>query len=156
MSQSFAAPSGSADGAIFAELEQVGVRCSVLAIGCCVDEGVDDTGGPREDGGYDVQPGVRDAVVRHVHDHERQEAGQETKEDRQHERRQTRVFFFLFCCLAGEFTVEEEEKIEIIVYIILIKLNVPKQKKYKYSHVAIYFRVSFQAGESQIQTSDCH
>lgn len=95
--------------AVFAQFEEVCVCGAVLSVGRRVYEGVDDAGGPGEDGGDDVQPGVRDAVVSHVHDHERQEARQEAQEDGQHEGREAGVFFFLFCCLAGQFAVDKGE-----------------------------------------------
>lgn len=110
MSHSSAAPSGSsADGAIFAEFEQVGVCRAVLSVGGRVNDGVHDTGGPRQDRRDDVQPRVRDAIVSHVHDHEGEEARQEAQEDGQHERREPGVVFFLFCCLPGQFAMDKRK-----------------------------------------------
>lgn len=109
MTHSPATPSGpSAHGAIFAKFQKIGVRGSVLSVCSGVDQRVYDAGRPGEDGGDDVQPGVRDAVVCHVHDHEGEEAREETQEDGQHQRCEAGIFLFLFCCLTGEFAVDNE------------------------------------------------
>lgn len=43
-----------------------------------------------------MQPGEPDRVVSYIHEHERQEAGNEADEDGQHQGCQTGVFFSLF------------------------------------------------------------
>lgn len=96
-------------GVVLAEPQQIAVRRSVLSIGRGVYQRVDDTGRPRQYGGYDVQPGVADAVVRHVHDHQREETGEEAQEYCQHQRRQARVLFLLSGRLSAQFAATENK-----------------------------------------------
>lgn len=64
-----------------------------------------------------MEPWVPDPVVSDVHDHERQEAREETEEDGQHQGGEAGVFFFLFCGLSAEFAVEREK--DIILHILV-------------------------------------
>lgn len=85
MSNRPASPRGSSsDGVVLAEFQEVAVRRSILSIGGCVYQGVDDAGGPGQDGRDDVEPRIRDAVVGDIHYHQRQEAREEAEEYRQH------------------------------------------------------------------------
>lgn len=81
-----AAPRGSPRNRIvLAEPKKVAIRRSILSIGCCIDEWVYYARCPSQDRSYDVEPGVSQTVHDDIHDHEREEAGQETEEDGQHQ-----------------------------------------------------------------------
>lgn len=84
----------------------VPIRCSILSIRRGVYKRVYNARCPRQNGRYDVEPRVSNCVISYVHDHQRQEAGEEAHKYCEHERSEAGVFFLFFGCLAAEFAAK--------------------------------------------------
>lgn len=80
-------PRGTQHGGSSPELdlvEQLHVRNAVSAIAGRINEGINHTGRPTHDRSKDMHKRHLDLLVKHIGEHEGQEAEQETQEDRQH------------------------------------------------------------------------
>lgn len=82
-------------------VEQLHVGYPVRAIAGRVNKRIDDARRPAHDRGEDVHEWHLDFVVKHICEHEGQEAEQEAHEDGQHHSGQSRIFPFPLRCLGS-------------------------------------------------------